>query len=321
MKIQVHVFMVLMSLLVVPIWSKDRVEIPALFVAPDFRFSDVDTVCVAPPVDLRADKSQAIVLTGSGPRLDFRRTGGADNAVVGGFEAIGYKITPCDPVGGAPDDLRAQPDTWLQKLNFGGSRWLFIFGVEDVSAAYAYHGLLGNSQGYAVVSGYLLERRADGVRMKWRDRVVGVPNLIGQVQGKKDGVKTIESDFAIADGARHLLNKFETRKRSINYHLPLSQERDSSRTFDVSCNALWAAVQDTLKDPKESETIEVYNSDMMAIYTVGTSGKKEERRINYLVLKGTGNSCDLQVTETAPFTPFRNNGEAMIKRVQAALIK
>lgn len=320
MKIQVHVFVVLMSLSVVPVWSKDKAEIPALFVAADFRFSEIDAICLAPPVDLRADKSQAIVLSGNGPRLNFARTGGVDGAVARGFEVIGYKTTPCDQVNGTTEDLRTQSDEWLQKLSFGGSRWLFIFGVEDVGAAYAYHGLLGNSDGYAVVSGYLFERRAEGVRMVWRDRVVGVPNTF-LIQGKKEGVKTIESDFAIADGARHLLNKFETRKKSINYHLPLSQERNSSRTFDVSCSAAWAAVQDTLKDPKESETIGVWSSDMMAVYTVGTSGKKEQRRVDYLVLRGAGKSCDLQVTETAAVAPSRNHGEALINRVQAALAK
>jgi len=50
-------------------WPKDRWEVPPpLFMAPEFRFSQIDTICVAPAIDLRADKTEPLNLSGPGER-------------------------------------------------------------------------------------------------------------------------------------------------------------------------------------------------------------------------------------------------------------
>ena len=42
-------------------WPKDQKEQrEPVFMAPEFRFSQIDTICLAPPIDLRSDKTKAI---------------------------------------------------------------------------------------------------------------------------------------------------------------------------------------------------------------------------------------------------------------------
>ena len=288
-------------------------ELPPLFMAPDFRFSQIDTICVASAIDLRPDKTEPLNLSGRGPSVFlYGRPWNADTALAETFEGIGYKTVSCNPVSGTLEDLKTPSDEWLRKLEFGQSSWLFILAVEEAGTRYDAHGLIGNMGGDAVVSGYLFEKRAEGVSLVWRDKVVGVPAAYGKLYGQKERVKLLESEYAIADGINHLLVKFETRHKEIGN---LSLWEIHAQTFDVTCNVLWTALNDALKDPENYEILQIDSSDMMAIYGVG-----KFKLVDFAILKSKESTCAMQIIETI-HQPLRNPVGDLIKHVQASLSK
>jgi hypothetical protein len=207
-------------------------------------------------------------------------------------------------------------------LDFAESRWLFILAVEDVSTEY--HGrwtMQGSMGGYAVVSGYLFNKQADGVRLVWRDRVVGRANsgTGSELIGRKEGVQLVESDYAIGQAAGYLLAKFETRHKRIE---SWAWAKVHTEIFDITCNVLWSALNDTLKNSGKYSTITLDDPDVMAVFVVGSGSKKDKDvgRIDYAILKGKENGCSMQVIETLHQT-FRNDADALTKRVKESLSK
>ena len=90
--------------------------------------------------------------------------------------------------------------------------------------------------------------------------------------------------------------------------------------YNVSCNTLWAALKDTLRNSGKYGIIAIDNNEMTASYNIG--GNLTGKRINSAVLnkKDDGKSCELQV-QTA-FTGLANNDAGDFKkRVEASLAK
>jgi hypothetical protein len=156
-----------------------------------------------------------------------------------------------------------------------------------------------------VVSGYLFEKQGSGGRLVWRDRVVGRPgqNLVmGNLIGKKKGVITAESDFAIYDGAAGILRKFETRGKKLQSryasHLLGATEGVETETFDTKCSVLWPALNGVIKNAGKYSAMQADDTDMMIIYAIGRGEEHELQRIDYAVLKGNESGCTIRVTET-----------------------
>lgn len=297
-----------------------------LFMSPEFRFSQVDTICVAPSIDLRLDKTQLLNLSEKGPRVTVGFGGGyrppsADDALAGRFQYIGYKTVGCNPVVGALDDLRRPSDAWLRKLDFGESRWLFILAVEDVASESASYRALGgaaysqSTSAYAVVSGCLFEKQAAGARLVWRDRVVG--RSATGVEGARQTAELVGSETAVADGIDHLLATFETRNKKIKF----LYERDTAETYDGTCNVLWTAVNDTLKNSKDYRITQTDDSDMMIIYTFVSGKIRVQTYMDYVVLRSQENSCEMHIVEVPPVETFNKETGDLIKRVRATLSK
>jgi hypothetical protein len=306
-------------------WPKDRIAQAPIFMAPAFHFSDIDRICTAPTIDLRSDKDEPLLLSGSPPSSGFLRARheAADDVLAHVLTGIGYETVHCNPVSAILDDLQAPPDSWLRKLDFGESRWLFIVAVEFVSTP---SGTSRRSIGlsHAVVSGYLFAKRADGAGLVWRDKVVGGDtNAVGGMWlgGSKSGVELVESERAIADGIVRLLGKFETRKKSMrridwNY----APSRSETEDFDVTCSVLWAALNDTLKTSGKYEVIQIDNLDMMAIYTMGY--KSERRADSALLAAAEHDQCSMEVTDSPHQYKFgEENIKTLSKRVREALSK
>lgn len=300
-------------------WPKDREVPPPLFMAQDFRFNQIDAICVAPAIDVRADKTEPLGLSDLGPRVNFQRIKNIDTQVSNDFKTIGYPTVTCNPVDATLGDLKTPTDAWLDKLPFGESRWLFILAVEDLSTEYHHRWSLEHSMGgYAVVSGYLFDKQAAGVRLVWRDRVVGRANSRtgGELFGRPEGVQLIESDYAIGQAARYLLAKFESRQKRIE---SWGFVKVHSETFDVTCKALWSALNDTLENSGKYTIVSTDAPDMMAIYGVGR-GKKEAGRMDYVVLRPQENSCALQLIETFNLG-FGSDVGGLNKRVKESLLR
>jgi uncharacterized protein (DUF1330 family) len=291
--------------------------------APDFRFSQIDTICVPPVIDLRPNTSQRLALSGPNPSNHFLGVSHvtADEALANWFKHLGYKTVRCSQADATLDDLKTPSAAWMRTLDFGDSRWLFIVAVEYVSTPYGnLSRILGASTGlsHAVVSGYIFHKQADGGRLVWRDKVVGADfnRAGGQLLGRKGEVKLIESEYAIDWGVKILLAKFETRNKEIRLY---ENDKTQTEVFDVTCNMLWTALKDTLKSSGRYEIIQIDDSDMMAIYDMGS---KERDRMDDAILRPEDNRCSMEITE-APHQ-YRlgvNDTKSLSQRVHAALSK
>jgi len=320
-------------LLVVSFWvpaawpkdhPKDQQAPPApLFIAREFHFSQIDTICVTPTLDLRADKTEPLALSAEPWRVKGFLTTlppTADAALANLFNYIGYKTVSCNPVNATLDDLKAPSDAWLQKLDFGESRWLFILAVQDVPIQPLTDSWktkkLQSHHVYAVVSGYLFEKQAAGNRLVWRDIAVGL--LGDEFVGKKETVKLVESQDDIADGISNLLAKFETRNKNLNvghfFKTPLKEVH--TEIFDVTCNVLWIALNDTLKKSGKYDVLGVDDSDTIAVYMVG----RIDLHFDWVILKSEQNNCAMQIMVSFPKERSHDAGD-LIKRVQASLSK
>jgi hypothetical protein len=96
-----------------------------------------------------------------------------------------------------------------------------------------------------------------------------------------------------------------------------STHRDA---FNVSCNELWRAVKDTLRNSGKYGIIAIDNTEMTASYNMG--GNLMAKRVNSAVLnsKDNGASCELQI-QTAYSGLGNNDAGDMKKRVEESLAK
>ncbi|MGA9585309.1 MAG: PEGA domain-containing protein [Terracidiphilus sp.] len=90
--------------------------------------------------------------------------------------------------------------------------------------------------------------------------------------------------------------------------------------INVSCNELWRAVKDTLKNSGKYGIIAIDNSEMTASYNMG--GNLMAKRTNSAMLnsKDNGASCELQV-QTAYSGLGNNDAGDFKKRVEESLTK
>ena len=90
--------------------------------------------------------------------------------------------------------------------------------------------------------------------------------------------------------------------------------------INVSCNELWRAVKDTLRNSGKYGIIAIDNSEMTASYNMG--GNLMAKRTNSAVLnsKDNGASCELQI-QTAYSGLGNNDAGDFKKRVEESLTK
>lgn len=91
-------------------------------------------------------------------------------------------------------------------------------------------------------------------------------------------------------------------------------------TFNVSCNELWRAVKDTLRNSGKYGIIAIDDKELTASYNIG--GNLTGKRTNSAVLndKDNGASCELQV-QTAFSGMVNNDYGDFKKRVEDSLTK
>src|SRR5271165_2056984 len=239
-------------------------QLQPLFMAPGFDFSQVDTICVAPAIDARTDTTQPLDL---GPRQSKRMLIGgahesADSAVSRLLNMKEFKTLSCNAVSATLAELKAPSDEFLRKLDFGSSRWLFIFAIEYLSTPYqksAFGSDVGRS--HAVVSGYLFEKQAAGNRLVWRDKEIGGDACCNSTstvwRGNIDKLKVIASDQAIEWGALGLMVSFPPKGTNV-------RRNTHTEIVDTSCDLLWTALIDTLKNSGHYNVVQVDKSDMLA---------------------------------------------------------
>lgn len=90
--------------------------------------------------------------------------------------------------------------------------------------------------------------------------------------------------------------------------------------YNVSCNELWRALKDTLRNSGKYGIISIDDAEMTASYNIG--GNLTGKRINSAVLnsKDDGKSCEMEV-QTAFSGYFNNDAGDLKSRVDASLAK
>lgn len=314
MRNSISVLLVLVSFWAPAAWPKDEPDDsrPPLFLAPGFQFNQVDTMCIAPVADLRADTNDSKLITGAKPPRPpaLARAFGvvtfssvdADLSAIA--KRLGHSTTICKPPGGNADDLKLPlADSWASNLNFGESRWLLFVGVEQTSTKFVSFSrsinplAKRNESGWAVVSAYLFDKQAQP-KLVWHDREVGRDMGIMELSGKKEGQKAYEAEVAIRSAEYSLLLPFYrqvgTKKGNPKPLITNSRLRKGlyrMEAFNVSCDVLWTAISHTLNNnPKQYDIVGTYDYTKMAVFAVG-GGEESDKRVDYLTLQSSGTGC------------------------------
>ena len=88
--------------------------------------------------------------------------------------------------------------------------------------------------------------------------------------------------------------------------------------YQVSCNVLWSAVRDTLRNSGKYGIISINDTEMTASYNIG--GALTGKRVNSVMLNEKSEGCEMQV-QTA-YSGLGNNDESDFKkRVDDSLAK
>jgi hypothetical protein len=243
----------IMMLIVLFGWSgarsqPNRVKNIQLYVAPGFQFSQIDTICIAHPIDLRTDRAEWIYLSGDdpapnvtycpaygscGPIIDSEKHSySIQSRLASDFNKRGYDTVNCKPVNATLDDLKAPNESWIRKLDFGESRWLFLLAIEDANGTYNVKsssvtlGLMtggwtnaNRGRGSATVSGYLFDKQS--ASLVWSSKEVCNQCIRFGYKDMGKGSNGAASDFMerqeallwAISGSFGLLDKFEKRKK------------------------------------------------------------------------------------------------------------
>ena len=282
-----------------------------LFMDPDFRFSQIDSICLPPILDVRADKSSPLYLTERVGIADFGHLPPTDKTLNAYLISIGYPTVQCNAVTAAASDLAAPSEAWMRTLDFGQSRWLFIYAVEDARVGANW---LGGEGGYAVVSGLLFEKRTSGVKLVWRERAAGVPweNMFG----RKEKVLEAETAESVNNTIVELLAKFEWRAKKRRQLAFAVDEQE----FPANCEAAWTAVKDFLSEHQKKYVVfSLDDSDRLALYARGIGGRPmDPMNEDHLALKPKGNACVMEVTQSFPLKRS-DDWDELAKQVRASL--
>ena len=96
------------------------------------------------------------------------------------------------------------------------------------------------------------------------------------------------------------------------------QAKTHKELFETSCNELWPAVKDTLRNSGKYGIIGIDNGEMTASYNIG--GNLTGKRINSLVLNARGSACELQIQTS--FSGLGNNDAGDFKkRLRESLVR
>jgi len=291
-----------------------------IFVDPEFSFSQIGDICLAPALDLRPDKAIPLYLTERGPGIGFfEHQPSANQHTAAILKGTGYQTVECNPVNATLNDLTAGSDAWLRTLDFGRSNWLFVLAVEEVHAPYSFWGVEGGyAGGTAVVSGFLFEKRADTGRLVWRDRAVGTLPPGSYASARKAKTEAIESAVEVNDAISHLIVEFEPRsKNRRNLLFAVDEEK-----FAASCDLVWSALKDVLnREHKKYRAAFLSDSDRMVIYSVfhkSFGGPFENQ--DHLILRTRGDACAMQVVQVYALK-HGDDWSDLAKEVRAALAK
>jgi hypothetical protein len=88
--------------------------------------------------------------------------------------------------------------------------------------------------------------------------------------------------------------------------------------YSVSCNVLWPAVKDALRNSGKYGILGIDNSEMTSSFVIG--GSLGGKRINSVVLNAKGDTCEMQV-QTAYSGLIHNDEGDFKKRVDESLAK
>ena len=173
-----------------------------------------------------------------------------------------------------------------------------------------------------------------GGSLVWRDKIIGVDynpawgNREAKYVGADEaGMKLTESEQAIEVGVDSLLAGFDKSKKPVRYF----HDRTETEIFDATCIAVWAALNDTLKNSGIFEIIQSDDSDRTIVYAHLVTDQKHEvyaaaqNRMEYTALKTKGNVCSMQITGAgvASLGAPGNRGDArwLIRHVHEVLSK
>ena len=304
--------------------DREKVKPLPLFMDPEFQFSQVETICLAPVLDLRSDKTAPLFLSEKGPRIiGLGRSRSANQETADILKKMAYETSECNPVSATLSDLKTPSETWLRNLDFGQSSWLFVLAVEDLRTVYGGFwkdlGTLGGAKGaHAVVSGFLFKKQADTVRLVWRDRAIGLFPRDTTGARKKSTVEATESGWTVDDGIRRILAEFEVRKGR-----PYLFFANDEENFGATCDVVWTALQDAFGTASKKYRVEFIDpSDKTAFYGVYhvsfTAGAVENE--NRVVLKAHGDGCAMQVTQSYNMKQT-DDWDDLTKRMRASLSK
>ena len=301
-------------------FSKTPKDLEPVFMDTDFHFSQIDTLCVSPVLDLRSDRTLQVLLDGPPHQsggISHLSPGDALENVLG---RIGYKTSKCNSINATLADLNTPTDAWMKKLDFGESRWLFVTVVEYVYSPEYY---LVTGQTYSIVSGYLFEKKSTGVKLVLHDRVTGMDDRlrlglspIGSFKKVSDSFRESQCTAAVDDGIVTIFHKFEVRDKKIGSgYVPSVTETES---FNVSCDALWIALNDTLKNAEAYEIIQIDSADRMAVFSI----QAKVRHLDDAVLKPENGSCSMRVTEPHHESRLSKlDSKSIFERVHTSLSK
>jgi hypothetical protein len=125
--------------------------------------------------------------------------------------------------------------------------------------------------------------------------------------------------FATPDEKGPFMKRFVLLVMLLAFAVPAfaSTHRDN---FNVSCNELWRALKDTLKNSGKYGIISIDNAEMTASYNMG--GNLMAKRTNSAVLnkKDNGASCELQI-QTAYSGLVNDDAGDLKKRVTESLVR
>lgn len=299
-------------------FPKDKKDWPdplPLFMDPGFHFSQIDTLCLAPALDLRSDQTAPLSLSERGVRTGIfpnEHIHSADQTLAEDFKFNGYRTTDCNPVTATLNDFRSSSDAWLRSLNFGQSNWLFVVGVESVNSSANW---LGGKGGSAIVSGFLFERQTDSVKLVWRERDIGVAEA--GYTGRKGTVERGQVEIAVNNGILHLTSRFERRSRGRPFAFVVEEEN-----FGTSCDGVWNVLKETLNnDPKKYSVVFLDASDKMALYMRQRDLFKDNE--NHLVLRTHEAGCVIEFTQMIDMFKGKtaNGWDELTKQMHASLAK
>lgn len=271
--------------------DKEIVDAFPLFKDPDFDFSQVGTICLAPMLNLTGGGTARGMQANQEAAHDQQEL---QRAMTYEFKYLGYETVDCKPVDASINDLKKPTEEWLRRLDFGSTMWIFVPAIEAVSHVKV-EDVTDQNQG--IVSGSLFAKQGDSAKLVWRDRA---------------------TRFLWYTPITHLIGRFPTRSNKRHVLFSVAEEK-----FDTDCGVVWPALNAVFdKNGKKYRLAFSDDMDMMVLYTV-------ERRVmqwyneDHIVLKQRGTSCVAQYTQAFTINEHRRTDDLgdLAKEVHASISK